>query len=266
MSNRIALLLATVTLCSGIATASTPLVNNSSIDYVAQRITVNGSGFNPKGVAPTVLFNNVAITPVSFSDSQIVAPVPNGTAAGSYRLRITNSQGNVYEFDVTYGAVGPQGSIGPQGSTGATGPAGPTGATGPQGPQGPAGPTGPAGNNVVGTFSTLGNGNTQYGFETANGGTYPPTVDGLYRVSIYIVCLDADSSTFSVGKIFWTDVSGTGQQLPVVSTNGCPTVGTYAQATTVIHVQANSSVIVWVLSDIHVNYHLFMTLEHLADM
>jgi hypothetical protein len=242
-----------VVLASLFATASTPLVNNSSIDYTAQRITINGSGFSPKGIAPTVLFNNVAITLVSFSDSQIAAPVPTGTGAGSYRLRITNSQGNFY------GAVGPQGPMGPQGPTGATG------ATGPAGPAGPPGPVGPAGNSVIATITTLGGGNTQYEFTPTNGGTYPPT-NGLYRVSLYIVCMDAEpSSTFSVAKISWTDVSGTGQQLPIASTNGCPNVGVYAQATAVIHLQASSSVRVLLLSDVG-DYDLFMTLEHLADM
>ncbi|MFY9561698.1 MAG: LamG-like jellyroll fold domain-containing protein [Terriglobales bacterium] len=136
---------AVLLLSSLFAAASVPVVNNSSINYTAQQITINGSGFSPKGTAPTVLFNNIVIPPLSFSDLQVVAPVPSGTVAGSYRLRITNSQGNFYEFDVTYGAVGPQGPIGPQGATGPMGPAGAAGPAGPQGPQGPAGPTGPAG-------------------------------------------------------------------------------------------------------------------------
>jgi hypothetical protein len=137
------LVFAFVVLTSLFTAASTPVVNNNSINYSTQQITINGSGFDPKGIAPTVLFNNVAITPVSFSDSQIVAPVPSGTVAGSYRLRITNSQGNLYEFDTTFGAVGPQGPIGPQGLTGPTGPAGPQGPTGAPGPQGPQGSTPP---------------------------------------------------------------------------------------------------------------------------
>jgi Collagen triple helix repeat (20 copies) len=96
-----------------------------------------------------VLFNNINVAPlVSSSNSQIVAQLPSATVPGTYRLRITNSQGNSYEFDVTYGAVGPQGPIGPQGLTGAAGaqgPPGPTGATGAIGPQGPAGAPGPQG-------------------------------------------------------------------------------------------------------------------------
>jgi Collagen triple helix repeat (20 copies)/IPT/TIG domain len=132
-----------------VATAATPVVNNSTLTYTSapNQITINGSGFSPQGKVPTVLFNNASLSPlVSFSDTQIVANLPAGTQAASYRLRITNSQGNYYEFSVTYGAVGPQGPMGPQGAagpagpTGATGPTGAMGATGSQGPEGPAAP------------------------------------------------------------------------------------------------------------------------------
>src|SRR5215472_5473041 len=88
------------------ATAAIPIVNSSTIDYGAQQITINGSGFNPRGTAPSVLFNNVLEVPLTFTDSQVVAAVPQGTVAGSYRVRIVNSQANFYDFDVTYGAVG----------------------------------------------------------------------------------------------------------------------------------------------------------------
>ena len=132
---RLACLIAVLLLMPLFCRAATPVVNNSVTNYNVSpnQITVSGSGFDPKGVAPTVSFNNVTLTVLTFSDTQIVASLPAGTTAGSYRLRITNSQGNFYEFDVTYGAAGPQGPIGPQGPTGPQGPAGPTG---PQGPQG----------------------------------------------------------------------------------------------------------------------------------
>jgi hypothetical protein len=134
--------------------SSLPVVDDTTINYGVNpsQITINGSGFISKGSAPTVLFNNVSLAPlVSFTNLQIVANLPTGTGAGTYRLRITNSHGDYYEFDVTYGAVGPQGPIGPQGATGATGATGPAGPTGPQGPQGPAGPAGTA--NIGSSFS-----------------------------------------------------------------------------------------------------------------
>ncbi len=125
-----------------VAAASNPVVNNTAIDYNANQITVSGSGFSPQGRAPAVSFNNTSLTLLSFSDTQITANLPTGTQPATYRMRVTNAQGNYYEFDTTYGAVGPQGPMGPQGPTGATGPAGPAGPTGPQGPQGPQGPPG----------------------------------------------------------------------------------------------------------------------------
>src|SRR5215467_12982902 len=129
---------------ASLALAATPVVNNSFINYGVNpnQITINGSGFSPQGKAPAVNFNNVNLTVLSFSDTQLIAALPGGTQAASYRLRITNSQGNFYEFDVTYGAVGPQGPmglIGPTGARGPAGPQGPAGATGATGPQGPVG-------------------------------------------------------------------------------------------------------------------------------
>jgi hypothetical protein len=129
---------AALLLVTTFATAATPVVNNSVINYGVSpnQITISGSGFSPQGKSPAVLFNNVNLSLASFSDSQIVASLSNGTSAASYRLRITNSQGNFCDFDVTYGAVGPQGPIGPQGTTGPQGPGGPQGPQGPQGAQG----------------------------------------------------------------------------------------------------------------------------------
>lgn len=198
-----------VVLSSLFAAAATPVVNNSVINYgvTPNQITINGSGFQPQSAAPTVLFNNSTLTVVSFTNMQVVANLPSGTSAGSYRLRITNSQGNFYEFDVTYGAVGPQGPVGPQGAIGATGPAGPqgtTGATGPTGPQGPPGPLNPnvivnASVTAVGTSAltnnTSGSANTAVGnnalasmvtgqFNTALGDTALAQELGLYNTAI----------------------------------------------------------------------------------
>ena len=148
---------AVLLLASLFAAGSTPVVDNTTINYGVNpsQITIRGSGFSPKGIAPAVLFNNVSLAPlVSSTDLSIVANLPTGTQSASYRLRITNSQGNSYEFDVTYGAVGPQGPIGPQGSTGATGPTGPQGATGATGPAGAQGPQGATGTPAIGSGIT----------------------------------------------------------------------------------------------------------------
>ncbi len=147
------------------AAAATPLVNNSEINYTSNQITINGQGFSNN---PVVLFNAINLAPlVSATPQKIVANLPAATAPGTYRLNITNNAGNIYEFDVTFGAVGPQGPIGPmgiqgpqgftgqqgpagpQGALGSPGPVGPPGPAGADGPQGPAGPQGPSGSSHV---------------------------------------------------------------------------------------------------------------------
>src|SRR3569623_1689914 len=106
-----------------------PVVNTTAIKYSTNRITITGISLSPTGAAPTVNFNSSNLSMVSFSNTIVVANIPV-QQPGTYRLRLTSSNNNFYEFDVTYGAVGPQGPMGPQG------PIGPTGAAGAQGPAG----------------------------------------------------------------------------------------------------------------------------------
>ena len=93
------------------APPATPLVNNTSINYPANQISISGLDFSPTGKAPIVLFNAITMTLASFTNTAIVANLPSGTAAGTYRLRITSSAGTFYEFDVSFGANGPQRGI-----------------------------------------------------------------------------------------------------------------------------------------------------------
>lgn len=130
------------TLAANAVPTPTPTVNSATINYTSNQIAVAGSGFKPAATAPTVAFNAVNLTLVSSNDTSIVATLPSGTQAGTYKLRVTNSGGNFYEFDVSYGANGPQGPQGVQGVQGVQGPQGTQGSQGEQGPQGPAGPTG----------------------------------------------------------------------------------------------------------------------------
>ena len=138
---------------------SVPVVNNGTINYQKNQVTLNGSGFEPAKAAPIVQLNGAALKIDSFSIAEIVATLPANTAAGSYGLTVTNSQGAAMVFDLTYGAEGPQGPIGPQGIAGAKGPMGQQGVAGPAGPTGPTGPQGPkgqvlsySGNGVIGTM------------------------------------------------------------------------------------------------------------------
>jgi collagen triple helix repeat protein/IPT/TIG domain-containing protein len=124
------------------ATAIGPVVNNGTINYQKNEVTINGAGFEPAKAAPVVRLNGAALTLDSVSKAEIVATLPAKTPAGTYTLTVVNSEGGSTVFDLTYGATGPQGPIGPQG---AAGPAGAAGAPGSKGAQGAVGPPGPAG-------------------------------------------------------------------------------------------------------------------------
>jgi hypothetical protein len=124
---------------SAATTPNVPVVNSVTVDYSSNVVTVNGSGFLPATTAPTVSFNTTKLMLVSDTNTQIVAYLPGGIAAGTFSLAVTNSANNTFTFDVTYGAVGPQGPVGPAGAPGAQGPSGPSGPAGPTGPQGQSG-------------------------------------------------------------------------------------------------------------------------------
>src|SRR6185312_8026649 len=51
-------------------------------------VTVNGSGFGASQGSNTILYNNVVITPTSWSDTQIVANVPAGAASAYISVKI----------------------------------------------------------------------------------------------------------------------------------------------------------------------------------
>jgi hypothetical protein len=113
------------------------------------------------GNNPRVWLNGSFLTVTSASDELILATLPPGLSAASYRVVVYRAGigwfGRVDSAELAIGAVGPQGPAGPQGPTGATGatgapgatgaqgPAGPEGAQGPAGPEGPSGPVGPEG-------------------------------------------------------------------------------------------------------------------------
>jgi Collagen triple helix repeat (20 copies)/IPT/TIG domain len=140
-----------------LAAPSAPVVQSGIINYVTNQITLTGSNFVPGKAKPTVLFNGAALTVTSSTNTQIVATLPSGITPGTFNLMVTNSSGNSVDFDMSYGAIGPQGLAGPAGPTGAQGPVGPTGPAGPTGPRGltgAPGAPGPAGTNGLG-FSFL---------------------------------------------------------------------------------------------------------------
>jgi hypothetical protein len=100
------------------------------------------------GASPMVYLGGVPLGGVTTdgSGTQIRALNP-AFPAGTYLLHVSNGNGATDNgtFDLTIGAVGPQGEPGgsgdrgPQGATGDQGPQGPPGVQGPPGPPGPTG-------------------------------------------------------------------------------------------------------------------------------
>ena len=88
------------------------------------------------------------LTVISDSKTEIRAVMPAGLAPGDYLLTVSSGRKfrkQTAEYDLTIGAVGPEGPTGPEGATGAEGPSGPTGPDGNPGAQGPTGATGQPG-------------------------------------------------------------------------------------------------------------------------
>jgi hypothetical protein len=82
----------------------------------------------------------------SYAPTDIVAKLPAGVKAGTYRLYVVRAPGNASAaLDVTICAAGGQGPKGEVGPAGPAGPQGPKGDVGPAGPQGPKGETGAQG-------------------------------------------------------------------------------------------------------------------------
>jgi hypothetical protein len=127
------------------------VIQLTTVDYTTSppQITIQGLHFGT--TMPIVVLDTTPLNVVTFTDTLIVALVPNNIASGDYALYVNPPAfglgvgANSPPFIVSLGVLGP---VGPQGSTGATGAQGPkgdTGATGAQGPQGNTGATGAQG-------------------------------------------------------------------------------------------------------------------------
>ena len=118
MTNRcvwLGFILLLLAICLPAAASTAVVINSTSVNPKLNQITILGQGFDPTGLAPTVTLSSSTLTVVSFSKTSIVAALPAGTKAGSYPLTVTNSGANTLTFDVTIGAVGPQGPAGAAG-------------------------------------------------------------------------------------------------------------------------------------------------------
>lgn len=158
-----------------------PVILNAVADLAHSQLVINGRGFNGHG-ALHVMLNGAALPIVSSTSRRIVATLPAVVEPGSYLLNVGRGhehRGQDDDFDafeITIGAVGPQGPPGPQGvsgpqgpmgvpgpqgvkgdtgATGATGATGPKGDTGPQGAPGTPGPTYAAGTGLTLTGNTF---------------------------------------------------------------------------------------------------------------
>jgi Collagen triple helix repeat (20 copies)/IPT/TIG domain len=136
---------------NGNSPQATILLTTTNLTTNPGTITIKGQNFG--SAIPTVTLDGLALEVASFTDTVVVAFLPNAVAPGSYALEVVTQakKNNIADFDATVGVGGPPGPTGPtgpvgsQGPTGAVGPQGPAGAQGPQGPIGVAGPVGPTG-------------------------------------------------------------------------------------------------------------------------
>ena len=136
------------------------VVTGTELDFLNGTMLISGRNFGGgiefEGAVtlfvPTQGEAELVILDFDSENQQILAALPIGieSTPGTFLLTVATGSGSRQfdAFDVTIGAVGPQGppgDVGPQGPQGETGPPGPEGPQGPPGESGPAGPPGPQG-------------------------------------------------------------------------------------------------------------------------
>ena len=124
--------------------AETIFINGINFIKAVEPISINGINFTLAKGVPVVTLNDMVLVIGPYTDTTLQAKLPSGFPAGNYLLTVSigNDSTDYDGFNLSIGAVGPQG---PKGDTGATGAQGPKGDTGPIGPQSPIGPQGPIG-------------------------------------------------------------------------------------------------------------------------
>jgi hypothetical protein len=127
-------------------------IEEARADLEAGQLHIRGSGFMRRIIDPvTVTLSGLALNVVGRTSTEIRADLPAGIEAGSHRLMVVRGGpipgGDV--FELTIGAVGPQG---PAGETGRQGPMGDTGPQGLPGAQGVPGETGAPGLTARGSW------------------------------------------------------------------------------------------------------------------
>ena len=110
-------------------------ITSVATDLNSGEIHINGLNL-PQEELTSVTLGGVELVIISSGENWLDAYLPAGTTAGDYHLVINGKHNKSVAYDLTIGAVGPQGPAGSQGATGPMGPQGPTGKRGPMGPQG----------------------------------------------------------------------------------------------------------------------------------
>jgi hypothetical protein len=101
-------------LCSSsLALAATPAILSAIVNTTTTppQITISGTNLTPTSGAPVVNLDATGLTLVSYTSTQIVAQLPSGLTAGSFRLIVSNGGTTPGAFVVTTGAVGPAGTV-----------------------------------------------------------------------------------------------------------------------------------------------------------
>lgn len=190
----------------GATTPASPVIDKGTINYGTNQLMLSGSGFEPSKGSPTVAFNATQLTVVSASDTQIVATLPASLVPGTFNITVTTKAGAKVAFDMTYGAVGPQGLAGPAGAQGSQGPQGVSGPTGPTGPTGPQGPKG-----TVLSYAVSGVLPGEQKFYEFTFGDFSAVVlknPGVYILSGYITLTNLDQSNSTHIECAALDASG----------------------------------------------------------
>jgi len=123
-----------------------PVINSAQPNYAntPNQLTILGSNFG--SAKPFVAISGSPAVVLTYTNTQVVVQIPAAISAtpGSYSLLLTRQADRCGSalFNITLGAVGPQGATG---ITGAQGPPGAQGSPGAQGTPGTQGPAGPAG-------------------------------------------------------------------------------------------------------------------------
>src|SRR5450755_3957053 len=101
---RLSILIATISAAA--SAASPPIITSTTLNTANGQLTITGANLSPTGAAPSVSFDNTALTLVSFSSTIVVANLPATFGPGTYLLQVTNSNSQSGTFDITLGAVG----------------------------------------------------------------------------------------------------------------------------------------------------------------